>query len=130
MLEETTEPLTIDVYRVLTPYDDEPFEDTDGTTINMLNVWNMDLGYTLRNGRDVVGPDESAWFAHGAVKIEDAREVDTIEGWVTVKPTTVSAIELIHLSAPIKESALRLIRESLADAEQRLDESDDDDGEF
>jgi len=57
MLEETTEPLTLDIYRVLTPYDDEPFEDTDGTTINMLNVWNMDLGYTLRNGRDVVGPD-------------------------------------------------------------------------
>jgi hypothetical protein len=127
MFEVTTEPLSLDIFRVLTRYDDVTFEDADGTTVDMLDVWSIDLAHGIRDAAGVLGENESGWLEHGVVKVEDAREIDVIEGWVTVDRLKVTDVERVFLPEPVRESGLQLIRDALADAEQRLDESDESD---
>jgi len=69
----------------------------------MLDVWSIDLAHGIRDAAGVLGENESGWLEHGVVKVEDAREIDVIEGWVTVDPSKVNDVERVFLPAPVRD---------------------------
>lgn len=116
MLESTTEPLTLDVFRGLTP------DDADD------EMWYVAVSAGIYDAGNVTPEDQIAWLVHGVAKIEDCRDIDLVEEEICmIDADRVRIVEVIALV----DSTIVKLEKHLAEAKDRLqglqDEPDEDD---
>jgi hypothetical protein len=121
MLEfRATEPMTLDIYRALTPHDHVTF-DENGVTVDAVESWCLDYGAALAACCDSTSPGDLAWLAHATANFDDLRDVNVIGDWATVDIAKVQIVELIPLRPPVKQSIIDLLTGQLEDVDQRLE---------